>query len=161
MFGQRSTSFSHERGDAFQIFYCVSFEGLLVVGIHAKVLPAVAVEVFRGTGLATRATATVVRTISIGVARTGALTFGRVISVTLSLFAGRRRRRGRGLRAANVPRAPATDVAFRTRVLGARPVAIRIGRARSVVVPGAIKRRRSRSRRRRRRRRRQCHSSPG
>ena len=57
---QRSTSFSHELGDAFQIFYCVSFEGLLVVGIHAKVLPAVAVEVFRGTGLATRATATVV-----------------------------------------------------------------------------------------------------
>ncbi len=154
-FLQRSTSFSHELGDAFQIFCCVAFEALLLVaGIQAVTFPGVAVALLGGAAMSANRASTVIRTVVVRVARTGALTLRRVISVTLSLFAGRRRRRGRGLRAANVPRAPATDVAFRTRVLGARPVAIRIGRARSVVVPGAIKRRRSRSRRRRRRRRR-------
>ena len=105
MFLAAHDQFFSRAGRCFPDLLLRAFEALLVVGIHAKVLPAVAVEVLGGTGLAAHAAATVVRTISIGVARTGALTLRRVISVTLSLFAGRRRRRGRGLRAANVPRA--------------------------------------------------------
>ena len=107
--------------------------------------PVVAVN-FGGV-LATSGTATIIRAIGVvavrvvvlRVTRPRALTFRRVTDVTLALSRRRRRRRGRGLRAANVPRAPATDVALRTRVLGALPVAITIGSARSIVVPGAIK----------------------
>ena len=55
-FLQRSTSFSPELGDAFQIFCCVAFEALLVAGIHAEMGPVVAVN-FGGV-LATSGTAT-------------------------------------------------------------------------------------------------------
>ena len=98
LLGQRTTSFSHVPGDAFQIFCCFAFEALLLfAGVHAVVFPAVAVELLRGAALTTVTAATVIITVSIGVARPRALTGRRVISVTLSLFAGRRRRRGRGL----------------------------------------------------------------
>ena len=107
-FLQRTTSFSHVRGDAFQIFCCFAFEALLLVaGIQAVTFPGVAVELLGGAAMSANRASTVIRTVVVRVARTGALTLRRVISVTLSLFAGRRRRRGRGLRAANVPRAPA------------------------------------------------------
>ena len=60
---QGSTSFSHELGDAFQIFCCVAFEALLVAGIHAEMGPVVAVN-FGGV-LATSGTATIIRAIGV------------------------------------------------------------------------------------------------
>ena len=60
---QRSTSFSHELGDAFQIFCCGAFEALLVGDIHAEIVPVVAVNL--GGVLATRGTLTITRAIRV------------------------------------------------------------------------------------------------
>ena len=59
LWGQRTTSFSHVPGDAFQIFCCISFEALFIIGVHAVARPVVAVEVFRGSALATSGTLTI------------------------------------------------------------------------------------------------------
>ena len=90
-FLQRSTSFSHERGDAFQIFCCVVLLGLIFIS-HAVVLPAVAVD--RVAMLTAVRTATVIGTVSIGVARSG--TLGKLWSCALLrvLSAGWERARG-------------------------------------------------------------------
>ena len=146
-FLQRTTSFSHVRGDAFQIFYCISFEALFIIGVHAVARPVVAVEVFRGSALATSRTLTITRAFTVvvrkvlfvvlRVTRPRALTFRRQLSVALAFPGRRRRRRGRDPRATNVLRAPAADVALLT-IIEPRRNAIRISRALFIVAPGAI-----------------------
>ena len=128
-FLQRSTSFSHERGDAFQIFCCVVLLGLIFIS-HAVVLPAVAVD--RVAMLTAVRTATVIGTVSIGVARSGALRLRGLLDVALALSRGPRRRCGRGLARVHAHALLSTPlVTFRARrAVAAHPRALNVGRGR-------------------------------
>ena len=100
-FLQRSTSFSHELGDAFQIFYCVwLWAGLIIVVIDAPTGPVVAVEVFRGSVVAAHVTMT--RAIVVVLARLGLLIVRRLSHIALSVRRRARRRRG-GRRCSGAP----------------------------------------------------------
>ena len=101
--GQRTTSFSHERGDAFQIFCCVGSAAYLFVnGIHAEIVPIVAMKPFRGGALPANLASTItralgvvaVRVVVLRVTRLGALFLGGLPDVALALSRRRRRRRG-------------------------------------------------------------------
>ena len=76
------TSFSHELGDAFQIFCCGGFwASLIIVVIDAPTGPVMAVEVFRSGVVA--ADVTMTRAIVVVLARLGLLIARRLSDVTL------------------------------------------------------------------------------